>query len=501
MKKIYSILTIAVAAVIMTSCNDYLDVKPTNQLDQSELFKTEDGYEDALTGVYSNMAGTALYGKELTWRMLDLLGGYYYGPIYGTNSEINEYRYKHKDSNRSETVIGIVDNVWSGMYAQIANLNEILSTIDANKGVFTTTDHYNIIKGEALGLRAFLHLDLLRMFGKAYSVGKDSASIPYVDVLSTQVTPLYTVDAALKRIIEDLTEAKSLLANDPMHLGTTPDAVLSPVPTDANYSKYVATWHNRRFDFNYYAAIATLARAYLWKGDKANALACAKEVIDDQAKRFPWVSASNLTTIDGTSTNQDRTFATEQIFAMNEVNLENYIDGYSYDGEYDVLSSGDGLPMYNADNGIFEGNSADPRYQYLIKVIGYYPFSTKYYQSTSVLKIFQQRIPLIRLSEMYYIAAECEPTTSDGVAWLDEVRKHRGLSATPLSKTMSDEQLQTEILKEYRKEFVGEGQIWFYYKRHMATQIPSGYGYSYTFPGTDYYTFDRPDVEDTYGGR
>lgn len=501
MKKIYSIFVVSIAAVLMTSCNDYLNVKPTNQLDESELFKTENGYEDALTGVYSNMAGTSLYGRELTWRTIDLLGGYYYGPLYSTNSEISNYRYKHKDTDRSETVIGLVDDIWNNMYTQIANLNAILSTIDDNRGVFTSTDHYNIIKGEALGLRAFLHFDLLRMYGPAYSVGKDSACIPYVDALSTKVTPLYTVDAALKRIIEDLVAAKTLLANDPMHLGTTPDAVLAPTPTDANYAKYVAIWHNRRFCFNYYAAIATLARAYLWKGDKENALIFAKEVIDDQDERFPWVSSSNLTTIGGTSANQDRTFATEHIFAMNEVNLENYIDGYSYNGESDVLSSNNGLPMYGADSNIFQNNTSDPRYQYLLKTIGYYPYSTKYYQNTSVLKIFQQRLPLIRVSEMYYIAAECEPITADGVTWLDVVRSHRGLSATPLSKTMNAEQLQEEIQKEYRKEFVGEGQLWFYYKRRMATQIPNGYDYSYSFPGADYYTFDRPDDEDTYGGR
>lgn len=82
-------------------------------------------------------------------------------------------------------------------------------------------------------------------------------------------------------------------------------------------SDKIQSWHNRRFRFNYYAAVATMARVYLWKGDRENALLCAGEVIADQESRFPWVLKANLSNIGNTSNeyyrNQDRSYATEHI--------------------------------------------------------------------------------------------------------------------------------------------------------------------------------------------
>ena len=72
-------------------------------------------------------------------------------------------------------------------------------------------------------------------------------------------------------------------------------------------------------------------------------------------------------------------------------------------------------------------------------------------------------ITLMRLSEMYYIAAECCGNTEEGRAYLDEIRVHRGLSKLP--KDMTDEVFQNEIFKEYQKEFFCEGQLFYYYKR------------------------------------
>ena len=95
---------------------------------------------------------------------------------------------------------------------------------------------------------------------------------------------------------------------------------------------------------------------------------------------------------------------------------------------------------------------------------------------------------------MYYIAAECEPNPADGVAWLEEVRANRGLGSRPLPATLTAEQLETEIQNEYRREFCGEGQMWFYYKRHSATSIPN----MVNFDDVSLYTFDRPEDEDLY---
>ena len=48
---------------------------------------------------------------------------------------------------------------------------------------------------------------------------------------------------------------------------------------------------------------------------------------------------------------------------------------------------------------------------------------------------------------------------------LNEVRKNRGLSASPLAESLSSDEVWEELIKEWRKEFVGDGQLFFFYKR------------------------------------
>ena len=73
---------------------------------------------------------------------------------------------------------------------------------------------------------------------------------------------------------------------------------------------------------------------------------------------------------------------------------------------------------------------------------------------------------MIRLSEMYYIAAECEAASNTIAATtlLNAVRTHRNLSAYTVPALSSDS-LGVEISKEYQKEFMGEGQMFYFYKR------------------------------------
>ncbi|MCK7554828.1 RagB/SusD family nutrient uptake outer membrane protein [Chitinophaga sedimenti] len=75
---------------------------------------------------------------------------------------------------------------------------------------------------------------------------------------------------------------------------------------------------------------------------------------------------------------------------------------------------------------------------------------------------------MLRNTELYYIAAECQPDAAKALAYLNQVRAHRGLPA--LAATVN---IQNEIRKEYMKEFYGEGQLFYYYKRRAETTIPS----------------------------
>jgi hypothetical protein len=76
-------------------------------------------------------------------------------------------------------------------------------------------------------------------------------------------------------------------------------------------------------------------------------------------------------------------------------------------------------------------------------------------------------LPMIRMTEMYYIAAECANSNKDSLAattLLDTVRVHRNLPVYTTAALKTDS-INVEIRKEYQKEFLGEGQVYYYFKR------------------------------------
>ena len=62
------------ASLLLTSCNEWLDVQPKSQVEDTELFETESGYKEALAGVYSSMVSTSTYTKEMTYGFIGVLG-------------------------------------------------------------------------------------------------------------------------------------------------------------------------------------------------------------------------------------------------------------------------------------------------------------------------------------------------------------------------------------------------------------------------------------------
>ena len=75
------------------------------------------------------------------------------------------------------------------------------------------------------------------------------------------------------------------------------------------------------------------------------------------------------------------------------------------------------------------------------------------------------QIPLLKLSEMYLIAAEA----SGDIRYLETLRANRGYATDPLPAGAN---LQDEITKEYQKEFIAEGQLFYYYKRRNMAILP-----------------------------
>ena len=88
---------------------------------------------------------------------------------------------------------------------------------------------------------------------------------------------------------------------------------------------------------------------------------------------------------------------------------------------------------------------------------------------------------------MYLIAAEA----SGDKSYLQTLRDHRGYVNYPLD---DDCDLAAEIEAEYQKEFMAEGQLFYYYKRLNYEKLPN---MSDVMSG--YYVFPMPDDEMEFG--
>jgi hypothetical protein len=422
------------------ACSDWLDVEPRSQVKDAELFSSETGFKEALAGVYALLTTEALYVKEMRFGMMGVLGQEwsYYSTAYQ-----DEALYNYEGSNPTNRM----ENIWQGLYNAIANANVILEVIDEKKHIFTGIN-YAVIKGEALALRAFIHFDLLRCFGASVEANKEQPSIPYVTVYAPLQSPQLTVSGVIDKVLADLDSAAVYLESDPIYTGKE--------ITEQDDNGYLL---NRQLHLNYYAVKGLQARAYLYNKQYQQAAVCASEVI--LSGKFPWVSQTDL--INGV----DYTGASEQLWGVDVNNLSTISETY-------FQLTGGSATFYVKQNSLlnyYDNLTDDYRYLYL------YTFGSgassdnrypaKYNVSSDDESYYLNKMAMIKIAEMYYILAEAQYYAGeDYMPALNAVRGARGI--TPLS-VVAD--FPVTLTSEFRKEFIGEGQLFFFYKRRNMENI------------------------------
>lgn len=446
------IILLAIVTVAFASCKKFLDVQPEDQVLETQLFKTPVGIKSVLNGLYIGISANELYGNRLSLSTIEVLGQRYNVPTTHSLTRIATYNYAEAPTTTH------LESIWTGAYSNILNVNSFLSNLDKYKGVLDTKTEA-IYKGEALAMRAFLHFDLLRLFGPRYSTADSTAkAIPYYESPKSAINPLLPANEFMGKVIADLKAAEALLAEDAI---ITTGVNITPSTGTPDFLK-----NNRNYRFNYYAVKGLLARALLYRGDRTSASVYAKEVIAAAAK-FPWTTTANALS---EKQNPDRIFSTEMIFGIMNSQLYSLHTSLFDPAVADATIL---APLTARLNTVYESNENDYRFNlnWQIPSTGVKAYRTfyKYADVVDKTKTFRFTIPLLKISEMYYIAAETELVAADGINLLNIVRANRGL--TPLAATAN---LNTELQKEHQKEFFGEGQLFYYYKRRNITAIPNG---------------------------
>ena len=153
--KFKKILLLSLILLVANACSDWFDVLPKTSIKSEKFFEDESGFQSALTGCYVRMTNDETYGKELTWNFMEKLVQRYDDNV-GQTADI----YKYNDGAHSKNRLS---SIWINMYLTIANINNLIAQLDENgKDVIVTEGYWNLMKGEALALRAYHHFDLLK---------------------------------------------------------------------------------------------------------------------------------------------------------------------------------------------------------------------------------------------------------------------------------------------------------------------------------------------------
>ena len=464
-KTIYILLSIIAVSLTTTSCEGFLNITPDGQAKRDELLNTKQGIEDAMYGVYSQMRSQSLYGQELHYSTLEILSQTMWCNGSTGITAMGEYDWAHS------TVKETFESVWTAMYKNISNVNSVLNAPLVKEA---TVYPYTVYRGEALGLRAFMHFDLVRLFAEQYTSNPNADGIPYATEFSLNTPAFESLEDNYQHILADLLEAELLLADEDKH------------ENDGNFML------DRQIHFNLRAVQATLARVYLTMGDMESAAHYALAVIGD-GKYSLKEKTEVINDLAGVLSKKETIFGIYYSGFYTNVNakLQQMTSYYSLDLREDFMS-------------LYEKDASGSDY----RIMAYFSESgtgsgTKY-RLSKFTDIYEHNnnaanrpadlilgINMIRIPEMYYIAAEAllESDYDRALELYNSVRVHRGLEA------LADKVLTVELINDERyKEMIGEGQTYFNMKRQNLS-ILSHDGKTTYQPVDGIYAIPVPDIE------
>ena len=423
MKKVYLTLGI-VSSLALASCSGFLDKEPSTALPVDGAITSFEDLQNTVNGIGYVVSGErGTYGAEFTL-YADLLTNEF--AVIKSNNQsvpISSYNLTKYDE--------LATNPYRVHYQAIANVNKALETSSQLNDARVKN-----LQGQLYAWRALLHFDLARMFAHIPSTVANTSEANSGIPLATEVyDPEYkptraTLAETYNQIIADFTQAIGML-------------------DDNNGTGYMNKW----------AALALRARAYLYMGEYANALADANAVINSGV--YELYTPSNYVSVWGAEGTSESIF---EFLTTDNYNAQRYSPGYYTD------ASGYAECAFNVNGSLYKYLSTHPEdvRSQLIKdqtshkdAAGYYP--AKYPGRGGSIYVNNPKI--IRLSEVYLIAAEASfylPGGGEAAApFINEIEKNRVEGYTDVASVTID-----DIIFEYTKELFAENQIAFAYWRN-----------------------------------
>lgn len=449
MKNIFRKIGLLVIAFGMASCNSWLEVEPETDIAEDEMYKNTKGFYSVLNGVYYNIGVPELYGRHLSWGAADAWAG-----VYKLVDNVDEHKgfIAMRDFNyETKEVRSFSSSIWENGYRGIARANNLIEHIEQQDSMFFDNGQLekNVLMGEALALRGFIHFDLLRVFAQVPLLEATGTYIPYVTKYPMIFNPAIPTNEVLEKIIGDLKTSKDLLATfDTLPGNMTYITNAEMRLTKSTMPKWGKFYAFRGTRLNYYAVTGLLARVYLYAGQYDLAMEQAMEIIR-------LIEEGTFRMTEGNNIASDPKMMDGVLFCLSYSKM---VEGYAN------YSNGERATLYVEDPGLFDPNETSDDYDKREELLDH-DVMVKYMEDRGK-EAYTEYIPLIRLSEMCYIAAECylrDDDVNNAVLMLNMVREARG--GKVLESDLTTSVVMDKLVNDARKDFIGEGQILFMYKR------------------------------------
>ncbi len=418
--KIHSKIILAlVVGLVMSSCNDLLELEPQASISDEIALSSPENIQTALVGGYAALVGANAYG-----------GSYIYltEVFAAPDTELNWNGTFIQPGEVFNKAILVTNSYMAGYWATSYNIINRSNNILAASNIISSASTRARIEAEARFLRAAAYYNLVQVFGKAYNDG-NPANNPGVPLV---LTPTRVID-------ESLQVPRASVA-----------AVYQQVLDDLNFAKDNLPATNG-FYANTYVASALLTRVHLAMNNFAGAGAEANRVIE----------STRYSLFANIADNYNRTAnGAETIFGMQVTTST---------GSNDMTVFHAPTPTGRADIQILDGHVAlyeagDARAN-LFVATGRGRMTTKY-------NLARRNITVFRLAEMHLVRAEANFRLTGSLvpgiggatpeADINAIRARVGLAALPTVDLPA-------ILRERKLELFLEGVALLDLKRTQGT--------------------------------
>ncbi|RBL90160.1 RagB/SusD family nutrient uptake outer membrane protein [Chitinophaga flava] len=438
-------------AVVFSSCKKLVSVPdPINTISTGQVFSSEKQANGAMAGIYTRMINAEssaqpadIVQNSFAAGLSTLLGGVSSDEMYNYQGAGDQNWYLPNTNKLTAYNNGFIFNIWNSAYTSIYAANAVIEGIAASTSPNLKDSVRKALTGEAKFVRAFSYFYLTNFFG-------DVPLALTTDFNKTRIMSRTPQQQIYQQLVADLKDAVT----------TMPEAY----PTSSN----------ERIRPNRYAALALLARVYLYQRDYANAADAASGVI-------------NHTDLYQLEANLDNVFAPTSrealwqlkpagVFMLNNALPEGFKlvpnplrTGYPSicltDIQLKAFETGDKrfVSWVDSTQPAASPNTPPP-------ALGYYPNKYKIGSANSSFGApFKEYQTALRLAEMYLIRAEAAANGGPGgissaISDLNIIRNRAGLPALPSS--LNQDQLLAAVAKERQTEFFAEwGHRWFDLKR------------------------------------